>query len=966
VPAALALLAGGALGLLSLAPAAKAQENPPVMLQWFETRWVDMERRIPDWFEAGYGAVWLPPVSRGYHPPFLANQNSTSAGYDVFDRFDLGKPGAETAFGTEQSFSRVREELQLAGGLVYIDMVLNHNAGRRTDAGFMNDGGYPGFWMNPPAPMRDKLPTDDWGDFHGGNAQGYRQSEAPQSPNYCLLAGDLVALVDIDHGRSNLYIRQPVVQGHPQNIPSGLYFNRVDPNNARFYPDSALGTQTITTPGMTTSAGELSSSPFGPFPCNVPSRNEGPTSLTVGRFNLANPMAGDAQLENANDYLIRWTQWMLDVQKVDGFRIDAIKHMPSWFYDNLYDAVVSNRRVTPDGRLVTPYSFGECVEGNDFCFDRYVRMPNGRGSGRSGDSFGNRDVLDLAGAGYLRGVARGEPWANFFGVLNSHIDATDDGFNNGTVGVNHIFSHDNGSNGDGNTLPGVPQDSWQGWFMHAYLTMRPGQAKLYHHGRGIARTGTAFYPREGLPVALGLDPTTNQPNSVITNLVQLSNWFGRGELAPRWTDDFVFIFDRRTNTGGGTYSSNVLVGIGRSYAGNGITSFDSRTVATNFPPGTRLIEYTGNSARADVDPNNQIPDVITVGANGNVEIRVPRNQNVNGLTHNRGFVVYAPAIPSGTLSFSPVASTIAADPATPLPFNPASTANARRRLTSLPVITANSFDVQLITTNGDVAGGSNANADDNAVFRFNQGYQDLNGNGIVDIDYTNGVVPGYEQFVTQRQPLFGQSNVNGTGIYRQTINAALLPEGVNYVSVVAFRKRVGTEGPIFRDFRKAIYIDRLPPAVTFNNPGLLPEGTAQLEVRVTPDRTVNRVHIIANPPSVANPVTLANILTNQATRRDRLDWRRTVSGLQPGDNTILVISFEESGRSNAQFFTVTVDQPAPPCLADFDQDGGITGADVEAFFLAFENGESSADTDGDGGITGADVEAFFFAFESGC
>jgi hypothetical protein len=54
------------------------------------------------------------------------------------------------------------------------------------------------------------------------------------------------------------------------------------------------------------------------------------------------------------------------------------------------------------------------------------------------------------------------------------------------------------------------------------------------------------------------------------------------------------------------------------------------------------------------------------------------------------------------------------------------------------------------------------------------------------------------------------------------------------------------------------------------------------------------------------------------------------------------------------------------CPADFDQDGGVTGADVEAFFAAFEGGDPAADMDEDGGVTGADVEAFFVAFEGGC
>lgn len=55
----------------------------------------------------------------------------------------------------------------------------------------------------------------------------------------------------------------------------------------------------------------------------------------------------------------------------------------------------------------------------------------------------------------------------------------------------------------------------------------------------------------------------------------------------------------------------------------------------------------------------------------------------------------------------------------------------------------------------------------------------------------------------------------------------------------------------------------------------------------------------------------------------------------------------------------------PPCAADFDQDGGVTGADIGAFFAEFEQGLSCADIDADGGVTGADIGAFFQAFEAG-
>jgi hypothetical protein len=51
--------------------------------------------------------------------------------------------------------------------------------------------------------------------------------------------------------------------------------------------------------------------------------------------------------------------------------------------------------------------------------------------------------------------------------------------------------------------------------------------------------------------------------------------------------------------------------------------------------------------------------------------------------------------------------------------------------------------------------------------------------------------------------------------------------------------------------------------------------------------------------------------------------------------------------------------------ADFNQDGGVDGGDVEAFFIAWTVGELFADFNLDGGVDGADVEAFFLAWVGG-
>ncbi len=56
-----------------------------------------------------------------------------------------------------------------------------------------------------------------------------------------------------------------------------------------------------------------------------------------------------------------------------------------------------------------------------------------------------------------------------------------------------------------------------------------------------------------------------------------------------------------------------------------------------------------------------------------------------------------------------------------------------------------------------------------------------------------------------------------------------------------------------------------------------------------------------------------------------------------------------------------------PCAADFNRDGGSDGADVEAFFLAWEQGGTDGDVDCSGGTDGSDVEVFFRQWEAaGC
>jgi len=898
----------GALALAVCAGAAAGQEDGGAILQWFENPWQWIEHRAPDFFEAGYGAVWLPPPSRCADPK--------SPGYDVFDRFDLGSPGAPTAYGTEHGFRAAIAELHQAEGLVYIDLIMNHNSGRRTSVQFQQEGGYPGFWMHPEDPPRDKRPTDDWGDFHAGNAGGYLQSEDPNGPNYDVLRGDLVGLIDIAQESNNQFVRHPVDARDPRNIPGGTVFNRVDPANARLYSDLALEPAIVRNYGT---------------PRNPPPPDPGYWEFYIYPYNTADPVAGDARPDNTTGLLMRFTQWLLDDFAVDGFRIDAAKHVPSWFWDTYWDSILFERRTTPGGAAATPYSFVECVDGNAFTYGTYVRK----------DAFADRDALDLNGAGRLRDLIGAGGFGSWQGVMNSHIDNADDGLNNGTLGVNHVFSHDNGSTGDGGSSPPLPSARQQGLPMMAYTLLRPGPAVVYHNARGISRS-SGFFPREGSPNALGLDPAADSLDDTMTALVRIRNEYGRGEFHPyAQSAEDVLVFQRATDTGGG-YSANLLVAVCDRYD----SGVQQRTVPTFFPPGTRLHELTGNAADPLVDPADQIPEVVVVNSGGSASIVVPHNRS-GDVEHGRGYVVYGPATPAGVVGLTNVEDVILPDPWN-APAN-------RRRLAEVPVIRADSFAIELTTTQVDPL---DPNTDDNALFRFNQGFADLNRNGAADFGEGLGPISGYEAFLTLNAPLFGSGGAEGR--YRQEIMTADLPEGYNYLSVIAFRHRAPGEAPLFSEFRRTVYIDRAGPAAELVNPG--PVGEPTWEFRVRPlDRTAQRVHFFWDLPPEVDPIPLLSS-HNQGARRDRFDWRWTETGITHGRHSLTVVPVEVTDTAAVHRFDIFADL----CRADVNDDGVANTLDFIVYLGLWAGGDVAADFNGDGAVNTVDFVVFLNEWVAGC
>ncbi len=105
------------------------------------------------------------------------------------------------------------------------------------------------------------------------------------------------------------------------------------------------------------------------------------------------------------------------------------------------------------------------------------------------------------------------------------------------------------------------------------------------------------------------------------------------------------------------------------------------------------------------------------------------------------------------------------------------------------------------------------------------------------------------------------------------------------------------------------------------------------------------INIEANPSAATAELVLNHLTTDDAGRYNCL-VRNSCSG------------------AYTNYATLTVADSC--CIGDFNQDGGIDGADVQAFFAEWELGNTSADVNADGGVDGTDVQYFFIRWEAGC
>ncbi|MCB2153400.1 hypothetical protein KQI84_00815 [bacterium] len=844
----------------ALLAAIPATASARVILQWFESQWYTMERKMPDAFMTGYGAIWTPPIAK-------ADSGAYSVGFDVYNRFDLGSPDSPTLYGTEAKFDAFVDEAHRAGVLVFADTVFNHNGFRdlRTP-GFEAAGDYPGFMLS--------YGGDADGDFHNASSDGPScETDAWQ----CRLAG----LIDIAQEKNHQVVRQPAEAG-ANNIPN----EPIDVNNRRFYPD------------------------VDPDPSDV---------LTYSGFNLTNPLSGDPYAENATGLLLRYAQWLVEVKGVDGFRLDAVKHTPDWFFKSFYDAWVYNNGTDFWGDRVTPFSFGENVTSDWGALATYV-CKNGTGNCDTGAApAGNRDALDFALYFTMKSVIGTD---NFPQILDSSFDGYDGSATDGTLGVQFVQSHDGGGLGDPPYLSNMA---------YQYTLSRPGFPTVYFNAEEFG-TGRDF-PSDGRGDALG-----GRYGNTITKMLELHNDYIAGRtnnpFSERYRSVDMVAYERE--------NSAIILLSDRGDAGH--DAYWVEVLSSEFRD-RWLQEQTGNAADPFVDPYDDIPEWIYVPTNGWVEFKVPRNLNWDNQEHGRPYLFYSLPRPEATLTVTNKSSTLPADPDTP-------DNNGTQRLTEVDVVTSDTAVLVLQTAQPD--GTNFPPAEDHAMLRWNNNV-DVNSNPGLDFagnapNTSDNILRGYEDFDNASPRASG-----GTGTFTQAVDLDRegIIEGLNYVSAVAFLPRPSWAPTTYRTVRKVIYVDRVPPPMGLMYPPN-PTGMHDIEegayefVFKSEDQTANSVHVFLDLPPGEEPVLDAG---NKASWWDRDVFRFAFSDLPNGQHTITVFAFEETGNRSRTTWTIGIGAQK---AGDEDYSGRVTLGELNSVLLGFRGLgpiPPSADTDDSNSIS---------------
>lgn len=606
---------------IHLAPMARGE----AMLQYFGTTWAEIERRMPELAERGYDSLWLPP-------PFKGGAGTYSVGFDTFDRFDLGDRNGSgtvrTKYGTKADLVRLMETAHRFGLRVYFDNVMAHNAGpldKLTNPGQLFPG-IPGFVPEDFHLVREADGTwrkaADWPDWNDEwqvlNRNPFAwdiANEHPQNvsfnPSGTTEAYTYPKWNGIRHpGQHAWYPDTDLTVGTNQEGGAVHPFANKEPFSDVGYGVGLTGAGNGKFDWLDTNAnnqhdlGEISE-PFtdtGIDP-SVSWRQTSQWGYGDGIYNMGNIVA-----EDVNGMLYRSVRWFIDETSPDGFRLDAVKHVPSGFF---------GKQSGSDKDYVNWGYIGQIQE--QFNITRgFSDWGNHRDSNYNAE-YQARDDAFLFGehlgappyeGGYLDAGMRIandnllNTVKNGMGSSLVGYDQVNHGaFGTSSTGMNYVMSHDNNYLYSGDRA-----------LAHAYILTREGNPIIYTDGYNQAGAPD-YFPKPSGVNFLG----QFNDNSVISALA-VHRDFARGYQVAKWSDQNFCAYERvdeREKKSGSWNGSTMLFMMSRNYQGAG----QGRPVVTGFPVGATLINQSPHGGRFPVYVN---PSGVIVDGSGNPPL-VPSN-----------------------------------------------------------------------------------------------------------------------------------------------------------------------------------------------------------------------------------------------------------------------------------------------------------------------------------------------------
>ena len=543
-------------------------------MQLFNVNWDELIQKMPEIAEAGYTSLWLPPPAKA--------GSVFSVGYDLFDPFDLGDKNqrgtVRTRYGTKAELLQVVEVAHRFGIRVYFDNIMNHR-------GF----DIPGYNASTPTNLYPGLSPKD---FHlrlqGDGTYRNWDNVSDWGNVWQVQHRPLFGLIDLANETGSMNENFGTTEG---NTTAKISYVR-QPLNKDYYMDTNL-------PAI--------AGPWRPF----------------------NGLNGDLVSEDVNAYLIRAAMWTLAETKCDGFRFDAVKHVPSTFFGDV-GATTSGYVGGIQTIFDYVHGYGDDVLGNGYdenddnrnsCFDSETTRNDALLFGEHlGEPPSYQEYLDrgmrLLNSPYHYQFNNifGNPSASLLGLDQRDYEPYPSAFA-GQHSILFAQSHDDAS-------------ATRRELHNGYNFFREGIPCIYSDGYNQS-SAPDFFPRVANAPYLGEFGDRKMPD-----VAYLHHQLARGGTRARWSDADLAAFERYDyrEVGSAADQTVVLFVMNDNYGNPGDISFDDdvsqsdtgmpstcypvqnsrhQGLAVSFPPGSWLSQLADSPGKERACPKILVRQATT-------------------------------------------------------------------------------------------------------------------------------------------------------------------------------------------------------------------------------------------------------------------------------------------------------------------------------------------------------------------